>query len=58
MDYLEGKVELLNSQGEKAQYECEQLAKLLETANDKIKFLKESKERDNRDTKKNFNESI
>ncbi len=58
MDYLEGKIELLNSQSDQAQSEVEQMGNLLETANDKIKFLKESKERDNRDTKKSLNESI
>ncbi len=58
MDYLEGKIELLNAQSDQAQSEVEQMANLLETANDKIKFLKESKERDSRDTKKHLNESI
>lgn len=58
MDYLEGKIELLNAQSDQAQAEADQMGNLLETANDKIKFLKESKERDNRDTKKHLNESI
>lgn len=58
MDYLEGKIELLNAQSDQTQAEVEQMGNLLETANDKIKFLKESKERDNRDVKKHLNESI
>lgn len=58
MDYLEGKIELLNAQSDQTQAEVDQMGNLLETANDKIKFLKESKERDSRDTKKNLNESI
>ena len=57
MDYLEGKIELMTSQAAQQESICNKLQKQLQVANDKIKLMKESKERDSKDTKKHLTES-
>lgn len=58
MDYLEGKIELMTSQAAQQESICNQLQKQLQVANDKIKLMKESREKDSKDTKKHLSQSL
>jgi len=50
MDYLEGKIEQLVAQAENSQDVIESLSDKLDTYKDKIKLIKEQKEKDQRES--------